>query len=112
MVALGPRKRAAVRKAASVELGDTVTVALEADPDPRAAAVPVDLATALEKLRLRETFERFSPTHQREYVEWIESAKKPQTRLARIEKTVVATEQKATTVTRAKRPRRPGPLGG
>jgi Bacteriocin-protection, YdeI or OmpD-Associated/Domain of unknown function (DUF1905) len=87
--------RASVRKAANVELGDTVSVTLERDDVPRTAAVPADLAAALEKRRLREAFERFSPTHQREYVEWIESAKKPETRLTRIEKTVTATQEKA-----------------
>src|SRR5579885_3377294 len=74
--------RASVRKAAKVELGDTVTVTLERDDAPRTAAVPPDLAAALQKRRLGEAFQRFSPTHQREYVEWVESAKKPETRLA------------------------------
>ena len=87
--------RASVRKAANVELGDTVTVTLEPDDAPRIAAVPPDLGEALEKRRLREAFERFSPTHQREYVEWVESAKKPETRQSRIEKTVAATLEKA-----------------
>src|SRR5690348_12599194 len=41
--------RALVRKAANVELGDTVTVTLVRDDAPRTAAVPPDLAAALEK---------------------------------------------------------------
>jgi uncharacterized protein YdeI (YjbR/CyaY-like superfamily) len=44
-----------------------------------------DLRQALAKnARARSTFEGFSPSHKREYVEWIEEAKRPQTRVRRL----------------------------
>lgn len=47
--------------------------------------VPADLVAALEKnARARATFEAFSPSHRREYVEWIESAKRADTRARRL----------------------------
>jgi len=53
------------------------------------AKVPPDLAAALAKNRkARATFEGFSPSHRREYVEWITEARTEPTRLRRIETTV------------------------
>jgi uncharacterized protein YdeI (YjbR/CyaY-like superfamily) len=50
-----------------------------------APAVPDDLRVALRKnARARATFEGFSPGHRREYVEWIEEAKRAETRARRL----------------------------
>lgn len=50
---------------------------------------PSDLAAALKKnARARATFEAFSPSHRREYIEWIEEAKRPETRAKRIATTL------------------------
>ena len=56
---------------------------------PRATATPVqvpaDLTRALHKnAKAREVFAAFSPSHKREYVEWIVEAKTPQTRQRRL----------------------------
>ncbi|HSE50621.1 MAG TPA: YdeI/OmpD-associated family protein [Gemmatimonadales bacterium] len=49
------------------------------------AKVPPDLVAALEKNRkARATFEGFSPSHRREYVEWITEARTEPTRLRRL----------------------------
>lgn len=46
---------------------------------------PDDLARALKKnAKARETFEAFSPSHRREYVEWITEAKTEETRKKRL----------------------------
>lgn len=46
---------------------------------------PPDLAAAMKKnAKARATYEGFSPSHQREYVEWITEAKRPETRAKRI----------------------------
>lgn len=46
---------------------------------------PTTLRPALAKnARARSTFEGFSPSHRREYVEWIEDAKRPQIRARRL----------------------------
>lgn len=51
--------------------------------------VPDDLAAALAKNEAaRMTFERFSPSHRREYVEWVTEAKRPETRARRVATTV------------------------
>jgi uncharacterized protein YdeI (YjbR/CyaY-like superfamily) len=57
---------------------------------PRAEAeVPEDLAGALRKNRkARASFEGFSPSQRREYVEWITEAKREETRARRVETAV------------------------
>jgi len=47
--------------------------------------VPPDLAAALKKNKIaKETFDNFSPSHKREYVEWITEAKREETRKQRL----------------------------
>ena len=78
-----------VRAGAKAEAGETVVVELERDDEPREVEVPPDLAEALEADRAaRATFERFSYSHRKEYVDWIEGAKREETRRRRIEKAV------------------------
>lgn len=51
--------------------------------------VPDELAAALKRnAKARATFEAFSPSHRREYVEWITEAKREHTRARRIEQAV------------------------
>jgi uncharacterized protein YdeI (YjbR/CyaY-like superfamily) len=63
-------------------------------PRPRAKkkrdlAVPDDLAAALRKNKKAQTaFENLSPSHKREYVEWITDAKREETRQKRLATTV------------------------
>ena len=53
------------------------------------AAVPDDLAAALrENRKAAATFEAFSASQRREYVEWIDEAKREETRARRVETTV------------------------
>jgi len=60
------------------------------DDEPRVVEVPGDLAQALErKPGLREFFDSLSYTHRKEYVRWIEEAKRAETRANRIEKALV-----------------------
>ncbi len=61
-------------------------VTIEFDASPRHVNVPADVKLALEQANARVAFERLSYSGQKEYVEWIEEAKKPQTRKARIGK--------------------------
>lgn len=79
----------AIREAANVTTGDTVTVAIHADPAARTVEIPAELAAALEKDRAaREAFERFSYSHRKEYASWVGEAKRSETRVARAEKAV------------------------
>jgi len=55
-------------------------------PAPR---MPADLAAALRgNPRAAETYSAFSPSHKREYIEWISEAKRPETRARRVAQTV------------------------
>jgi hypothetical protein len=69
--------------------GDTVHVILEPDTEPRVVEIPEDLHKALNRNRAaKEVFERLSYTHRKEYIHWIEEAKKAETRAARVAKAV------------------------
>lgn len=51
--------------------------------------VPDDLAAALKKnAKAGKTFETFSPSHRREYVEWLDEAKRADTRAKRLATTL------------------------
>jgi len=61
--------------------GDEVTVTVEEDLEPRVVDVPSDVRALFKEQKLAETFfSSLSYTHQREYIQWIEAAKKRETR--------------------------------
>jgi len=76
---------AATRKAAGIERGDSVTLTIEEDTEKRTVNVPADFAKAMNRAQ-RKLFDSMSYTHRKEYVQWIEGAKKPETRKRRMEK--------------------------
>lgn len=56
---------------------------------PRPLEIPADLAAALRRNRkARDAFESFSPSHRREYIEWITEAKREATREKRLATTI------------------------
>ena len=56
---------------------------------PREVIVPDDLIIALQKnKKAQATFEKFPPSHKREYIEWITEAKTEATRTRRLETTI------------------------
>jgi bifunctional DNA-binding transcriptional regulator/antitoxin component of YhaV-PrlF toxin-antitoxin module len=81
--------RKEIRAAIGKQPGDTVRVTVEADAAPREVEVPADLADALAAHpEAGERFGRMSYTHRKEYVAWIEEARKEETRARRVEKAV------------------------
>jgi bifunctional DNA-binding transcriptional regulator/antitoxin component of YhaV-PrlF toxin-antitoxin module len=76
------------REAANIKAGETITVSMEKDTEKRTVEVPRDLAEALEKADLTDAFAKMSFTHQKEYVRAIEDAKREETRIGRVEKTI------------------------
>lgn len=77
------------REAAGLEGGETLDVRLELDTDTREVEPPADLVKALKAARPAwERWQELSFTHQREYAEAVEEAKKPETRQRRIEAAV------------------------
>lgn len=78
-----------VRAAANAEPGDSVRVALRSDEEPRVVDPSPDFAKALKKHKAaRDAFDALSFTLRKEYVRWIESAKKEETRRNRIAKAI------------------------
>ena len=75
------------REAAGVAAGDAITVEIENDTAPREVTLPDDLAAAMDD-GARSAYDGLSYTHRKEWVRWVEEAKKPETRATRIEKTV------------------------
>ena len=85
---------ALVKKAA--ELNESGTKVLRAPKtDQKPLPVPKDLAAALAKSKKAKlAFDAMSPSHRKEYMEWVGDAKKDETRLRRIEKTVAQLKEK------------------
>ncbi|HZA40632.1 MAG TPA: YdeI/OmpD-associated family protein [Actinomycetota bacterium] len=73
--------------AGGVGPGDKVRVVIEHDEAERTIEVPPDFAERMSKAT-RAFFDSLSYSHRREYVQWIEEAKKKETRDRRIAKAV------------------------
>ena len=73
------------RQAAGVAAGQDVQVDIELDAQPRELALPDDLERGLaQDDDARRFFEGLSYTHRKEWVRWIEEAKKAETREGRV----------------------------
>jgi hypothetical protein len=73
------------REAAGLDGGETLRVTLELDAEKREIAPPPDLVKALKAAPPAwDRWRELSYSHQREHVEAIEEAKKPETRARRI----------------------------
>jgi Bacteriocin-protection, YdeI or OmpD-Associated/Domain of unknown function (DUF1905) len=84
---LGIRKE--IRDQIGKTFGDEVTITVEADTEPRLIEVPVELEKAFKtEKEAKAFFENLSYTHQREYVTWINEAKREETRQNRIARTI------------------------
>jgi hypothetical protein len=93
------------REAAGLEGTETLKVTLELDEDKREVTPPADFVKALKKAKAWDAWTSLSFTHQREHVEALEQAKKPETRVRRLEKSVemIAGKAKAKPKAAAKR---------
>jgi hypothetical protein len=86
-----------MQKGANAAAGDTVQVTMAIDSEERTVPVPEDLKAALAAAPQAEaTFAGLAYSHRKEYVDWIEQARKPETRARRIEKalTMIPTRQR------------------
>ncbi len=84
------------REAAGLEGGETLKITLELDTDERAIEPPPDLVAALQAAPPAwQRWRELSFSHQREHVEAIEGAKKPETRARRIAAAAQALSGKA-----------------
>ena len=83
---MGLPLRRSNREAADVHNGETHEITLELDIQKRTVELPADVLKILRRSKLLQAWGNLSYTHQREHVEAILQAKKPETRARRIEK--------------------------
>ena len=99
------------QQAAGVERSDAATVVLTLDSATRTVLPPGDLVAALTRAGALERWQSLAYTHQREHVDAIESARKPETRARRIERAAAmvtaSTGAKTTAREHRSRTRRP-----
>ena len=86
-----------MRDATGLKAGDRINAVLERDDEPRLVETPDDVRSALEQAGVWQAFQSQSYSHQKEHVDWICEAKKPETRERRISKLAVylSTETKS-----------------
>ncbi|MBL7013470.1 MAG: DUF1905 domain-containing protein [Candidatus Marinimicrobia bacterium] len=77
----------AIREKIDKYAGDTVSVTMEKDLFETIIQIPDDFKEAMPK-PASEYFESLTPSYKKVYIEWIESAKKEETRKRRIKKAV------------------------
>jgi hypothetical protein len=74
---------------ANAKVGEAVEVVLSVDTAPRTVTPPDDLQSALVASEgMEQAFGQLSYSHQKELVDWIAGAKKPETRARRVEKSL------------------------
>ena len=83
-----------IREKISKTFGDEVNITVELDTEPRVIELPAELKKAFKAEKEAKTFfDKLSYTHQREYVMWINEAKREETRQSRIVKAVEMLKQ-------------------
>ena len=81
--------RKEMREAMGISIGDRIVVKLELDTAERVVDVPDELSRALRKdPDAKRVFDGLAFTHRREYAQWVAGAKKEDTRVSRVEKTL------------------------
>ncbi len=79
-----------IRKKINKTFGDTVNVELTRDLQERTVVIPSDAQALLDANRdVKDFFDTLSYTNRKEYIVWIESAKKEKTRAKRLAEFVV-----------------------
>jgi hypothetical protein len=78
-----------IREQVGKTFGDEVRVTVEPDTEPRVIEIPAELKKLFRtEKQAKAVFEKLAYTHQREYVTWINEAKRDETRQNRIVKTI------------------------
>src|SRR5262249_7712811 len=100
------------RRAAGVVTGDEVEVDMEIDSEPRMVVEPEDFARALDADPVaRNTYDTLAYSHKGGHVGAIETAKKPETRIRRIERAVAMLRERDSAGGRAIRAKNGLPRG-
>ncbi len=78
----------AVREQINKGPGDTVDVTIEKDEAERTVDVPAEFEKLMKREKVWAVFDKLSYTHKKEYVRWIQEAKRDETRANRITKSL------------------------
>ena len=79
----------AMRFAIGKSSGDMLKVVVKLDTEPRVVELPEDLIWTLDaNANAKAIFDKFGNSHRREYVNWIESARKAEIRARRVQEAV------------------------
>ena len=88
-----------IREQIGKTFGDQIEITVEPDSEPRQIEIPKDLVKEFKKDKnAKAFFDKLSYTHRKEYVTWINEAKKEETRQNRIAKTIEMLKQGKRTV--------------
>jgi len=83
-----------IREKAGVTFGDEIEVTVEEDAEPRVVQIPDDVKQALEnEPEAKAFFDKLSYSHKREYMKWIEDAKREETRQRRVSQMIDLLQQ-------------------
>jgi hypothetical protein len=85
----------AIREKIKKGPGDKVKIWLKEDTEERTIEVPDDFKKLLKKNKLEALFNKMAFTHRKEWMLWINDAKKEETRLKRMEKAIGKLKEKA-----------------
>lgn len=78
-----------IRKQLGKNPGDSVRVTVQRDAEERVVELPAELAGLFEENPVAKAhYDKLSYTHRKEYVQWINEAKRPETRQNRLAKTI------------------------
>ena len=84
-----------IRKKIGKKPGDTVHIMIEEDLEERKVEIPSDLKEMFfHNMDAERFFLQLSYTHKKEYVKWINEAKREETRAYRLEKTIRMLQEK------------------
>ena len=78
----------AIREKIGKKIGDMIEITVAHDAEIREIEIPKDFAKALKANKLEAAFQKMAYSHRREYVMWIEGAKKAEKRENRIVKAI------------------------
>jgi uncharacterized protein YdeI (YjbR/CyaY-like superfamily) len=78
-----------IREKIGKTFGDEVKITVEPDTEPRVVEIPPELAKAFKKEKAAEAFfNSLAYSHKREYVGYINEAKREETRVRRVAQTI------------------------
>ncbi len=83
-----------IREKIKKDAGDTVSIWLAEDTEERKIDVPEVFRKLLKKNKLEKQFDAMSYSHKKEWILWLNDAKKEETRLRRMEKAIEKLKEK------------------